>query len=93
MTDVKHTFVCGATRSGKSEAELVRLVALAKVNDIAIVLLDPPGTLAKNAVFASTPEARLRTQPLRTPRKMATSAAATSSHQCALTSSPTIGVK
>src|SRR6185503_17366662 len=53
----------------------------------------PPGTLAKNAVFASTPEARLRTQPPRTPRKMATAAAAISSHQCALTSRPTTGVK
>jgi hypothetical protein len=45
--DVRHIFACGATRSGKSEAELVRLVALAKANDCAIVLLDPPGTLAK----------------------------------------------
>jgi hypothetical protein len=47
MTDIRHTFVCGATRSGKSEAELTRLVPLAKRGDRAIVLLDPPGTLAK----------------------------------------------
>jgi hypothetical protein len=46
-TDIRHTFVCGATRSGKSEAELARLVPLAKRNDCAIVLLDPPGTLAR----------------------------------------------
>lgn len=45
--DVRHTFVCGATRSGKSEAELVRLVSLARRGDCAIVLLDPPGTLAR----------------------------------------------
>jgi hypothetical protein len=37
--------VCGATRSGKSEAELVRLVQLARRRDRGIVLLDPPGTL------------------------------------------------
>jgi hypothetical protein len=47
MTDVRHTFVCGATRSGKSEAELSRLVPLARGNGCAIVLMDPPGTLAK----------------------------------------------
>jgi hypothetical protein len=46
MTEVQHTFVCGATRSGKSEAELSRLGPLAQRNDCAIVLLDPPGTLA-----------------------------------------------
>lgn len=46
MTFALHTLVCGATRSGKSEAELTRLVPLAKANDCAIVLLDPPGTLA-----------------------------------------------
>lgn len=43
-----HTLVCGASRSGKSEAELVRLVRLARCGDCAIVLLDPPGTLARN---------------------------------------------
>jgi hypothetical protein len=43
---ITHTLVCGATRSGKSEAELSRLVPLAQRNDDAIVLLDPPGTLA-----------------------------------------------
>jgi hypothetical protein len=47
MSDVRHTFVCGATRSGKSEAELTRLVPLAKRGDCSIVLLDPPGTLAR----------------------------------------------
>lgn len=47
MTDVRHTLVCGATRSGKSEAELARLVPLAKRGDCGIVLLDPPGTLAR----------------------------------------------
>jgi hypothetical protein len=46
-TDIRHTFVCGATRSGKSEAELARLVPLARRNNCAIVLLDPPGTLAR----------------------------------------------
>jgi hypothetical protein len=45
--DIRHTFVCGATRSGKSEAELARLVPLAKQGDCAIVLVDPPGTLAR----------------------------------------------
>jgi hypothetical protein len=45
--DIRHTFVCGATRSGKSEAELARLVPLAKAGDLAIVLLDPHGTLAR----------------------------------------------
>src|SRR5438132_13433219 len=43
---VTHTLVCGTSRSGKSEAELARLVPLARRNDCAIVLLDPPGTLA-----------------------------------------------
>src|SRR5436309_1163359 len=43
---VTHTLVCGASRSGKSEAELARLVPLARRKDRAIVLLDPPGTLA-----------------------------------------------
>src|SRR2546421_6423845 len=47
MPDIRHTFVCGATRCGKSEAELSRLVPLAKRGDCAIVLLDPPGTLAR----------------------------------------------
>lgn len=44
--NIVHTFICGATRSGKSEAELVRLVAMAKARDRAIVVLDPPGTMA-----------------------------------------------
>jgi hypothetical protein len=43
---VQHILVCGASRSGKSEAELARLVPLARRSDCAIVLLDPPGTLA-----------------------------------------------
>lgn len=43
---ITHTLVCGATRSGKSEAELLHIFSLAKSNDCAIVLLDPPGTLA-----------------------------------------------
>jgi len=43
---ITHTLVCGASRSGKSEAELTRLVPLAQRNDCAIVLIDPPGTLA-----------------------------------------------
>jgi len=43
---VTHTLVCGASRSGKSEAELARLLPLARRNDCAIVLMDPPGTLA-----------------------------------------------
>src|SRR5438045_1835278 len=47
MTDSRHTFVCGATRSGKSEAELARLVPLAQVGESAVVLLDPYGTLAR----------------------------------------------
>src|SRR5438067_990035 len=47
MTSLVHTLVCGATRSGKSEAELSRLVLLAQANSCAIVLLDPPGTLAQ----------------------------------------------
>jgi hypothetical protein len=47
MTDIRHIFVCGATRSGKSEAELARLVPIARANDCAIVLMDPPGTLAR----------------------------------------------
>src|SRR5205814_6714404 len=47
MKFIRHTFVCGATRSGKSEAELSRLVPLAKADDCAIVLLDPPGSLAR----------------------------------------------
>jgi hypothetical protein len=44
---VTHTLVCGVSRSGKSEAELSRLVPLAERNDCSIVLLDPPGTLAE----------------------------------------------
>src|SRR5947209_20484131 len=47
MTFAMHTLVCGATRSGKSEAELTRLIPMAQRNDCAIVLLDPPGTLAR----------------------------------------------
>lgn len=43
---ITHTLVCGASRSGKSEAELTRLVPLARAGECAIVLLDPPGTLA-----------------------------------------------
>jgi hypothetical protein len=46
MSFITHTFVCGASRSGKSEAELARLLPMAQANDCAIVLLDPPGTLA-----------------------------------------------
>lgn len=46
MTSIAHTLVCGATRSGKSAAELARLVPRARAADCAIVLLDPPGTLA-----------------------------------------------
>ncbi len=46
VTEVQHTLVCGATRSGKSEATLARLVPLARLGECAIVLLDPPGTLA-----------------------------------------------
>jgi hypothetical protein len=46
-SDIRHTFVCGTTRSGKSEAELARLVPLAKQGNAAMVLLDPPGTLAR----------------------------------------------
>ncbi len=49
--DLRHTFVCGATRSGKSEAELARLVPLAKHGDSSIVLLDPPGTLARKLLL------------------------------------------
>jgi hypothetical protein len=45
--EITHTFVCGASRSGKSSAELVRLIACARRRDRAIVLLDPPGTLAE----------------------------------------------
>jgi hypothetical protein len=51
MMPIEHIFVCGATRSGKSEAELSRLVPLAKANDCAIVLLDPPGTLASKLLL------------------------------------------
>lgn len=47
MRPIVHTLVCGASRSGKSEAELSRLVPLAKSGEAAIVLLDPPGTLAQ----------------------------------------------
>lgn len=43
---ITHTLVCGASRSGKSEAELSRLAHIARRGDCAIVLLDPPGTLA-----------------------------------------------
>ncbi len=46
MIPIEHTLVCGATRSGKSEAELVRMIPRAQANDCALVLLDPPGTLA-----------------------------------------------
>ena len=44
---ITHTLVCGVSRSGKSEAELSRLVPLAQTGTCAIVLLDPPGTLAE----------------------------------------------
>src|SRR5574343_602095 len=44
---IRHTLVCGASRSGKSEAELTKLVALAKRNDCAIVLIDPHGPFAE----------------------------------------------
>jgi hypothetical protein len=43
---VYHRLICGATRSGKSESALVTLVRLARRNGRAIVLMDPPGTLA-----------------------------------------------
>jgi hypothetical protein len=46
VTEVRHTLVCGATRSGKSAAELARLVPLARGQQCALVVLDPPGGLA-----------------------------------------------
>src|SRR5947209_7602611 len=44
--DVTHTLVCGASRCGKSAAELSRIVPIARAGDRAIVVVDPPGTLA-----------------------------------------------
>jgi hypothetical protein len=44
--DITHTLTCGASRSGKSEAELTKLVSLASKGEAAMVLMDPPGTLA-----------------------------------------------
>jgi hypothetical protein len=42
-----HMLICGASRSGKSEAELNRLVRLALSGRCSIVLLDPHGPLAQ----------------------------------------------
>lgn len=44
---VTHTLICGASRSGKSEAELSHLVPLARAGQTAIIVMDPPGTLAQ----------------------------------------------
>src|SRR5689334_1227195 len=46
MHSNEHILVCGATRSGKSEAQLARLMPLARASDRAIVVMDPPGGLA-----------------------------------------------
>ncbi len=51
MNANEHILVCGASRSGKSEAELARLVPLAQANDRAIVLMDPPGSLAAKVLL------------------------------------------
>jgi hypothetical protein len=48
---VTHTLVCGASRSGKSEAELARLLPLAARNDCSVVVMDPPGTLARKLLL------------------------------------------
>jgi hypothetical protein len=51
MPPVTHTLVCGASRSGKSEAELSRLVPLASSGQCAIVVMDPPGKLAQKLLL------------------------------------------
>lgn len=48
---VTHTLICGASRSGKSEAELARLVPLARRGDCSLVVMDPPGTLARKLLL------------------------------------------
>jgi hypothetical protein len=48
---VHHTLVVGASRSGKSEAELSRLVPLARAGSCAIVVMDPPGSLARKLLL------------------------------------------